>query len=77
MSILYTISGCYKCEKVKEVLASKQIPFKEVNLFDYPERTNEIKHINGEVVTPLFYSKGKRYLFDDIVKKSNEINSHN
>lgn len=52
--ILYTITGCVKCEIVKKFLNENQIPFKEVDILRSPQDSQKIMKVVGEIITPVF-----------------------
>ncbi|WP_368503303.1 glutaredoxin family protein [Alkalihalophilus sp. As8PL] len=67
MAILYTISGCIRCEQAKNTLTSQGVSYEEVNILEHPARQTEIRLIHHEVITPIFFSKGRKWLFEDML----------
>jgi glutaredoxin len=70
-NILYTISGCHKCQQAKEYLSSKRIEFQEINILEQPEFITDLKSLVGEITTPVFYMNEKVYIGKHIYTISN------
>ena len=56
---LYTITSCIRCLKTKQQMMLKNIPFEEVNVFEQPERQEELIKLAGEFYVP-FLVEGDR-----------------
>jgi glutaredoxin len=63
---LYMMEGCYKCQRVKEHLASQQIDFQEINILYRPESIQELKELTGEVITPVVSYKQEVIIGDQL-----------
>jgi glutaredoxin len=70
-TILYTISGCHRCQRAKEYLRSQHIDFQEINIIENPEFLTDLKLFAGEINTPAFYIDGKVYTGNNIFNISN------
>jgi glutaredoxin len=67
MAILYTISGCIRCEQAKNILTIQGVSYEEVNILEHPGRQTEIRMIHHEVVTPLLLFNDQKWLFQDML----------
>lgn len=56
---LYTITSCVECEKTKRLLQQEGIDFYEINVFEHPERQEDLFKYAGEFLVPLlvYYDK--------------------
>lgn len=50
---LYTITGCTHCERIKRFLDRLCLVYEEVNVFEYPERQEDLFKLVGEFQVPL------------------------
>jgi glutaredoxin len=71
MNILYTISGCHRCQQAKDYLSSKCIDFQEINILEKPESIPDLKCLVGEITTPVVYMDGQVYTGKHIYSISN------
>lgn len=69
--ILYTISGCLKCQQAKDYLSSQSIDFQEINILEQPESIPSLKCLVGEITTPVVYMDGQVYTGKHIYAISN------
>lgn len=61
---IYTVDYCPYCQKAKELLTQKQIPFKEIDITEnedvYRKELADFYHITGSVTVPQIIIDGKR-----------------
>lgn len=61
---IYTVDYCPYCQKAKDLLNQKQIPFKEIDITQnedvYRKELGEFYHITGTVTVPQIVIDGKR-----------------
>lgn len=61
---IYTVDYCPYCNKAKELLKQKQIPFKEIDITEnedaYRKELAEFYHLAGTVTVPQIVIDGKR-----------------
>jgi glutaredoxin len=70
--ILYTITGCSKCQLVKNFLRKRQQLFTEVNVMEQPERYQEVVNFVGEFYAPVLVN-GKKAVKCENISKLEEI----
>lgn len=56
---LYTITSCIECGKIKSYLNKKEIPFEEINLFQQPNKQQELMNYTGDSIVPTIIHMGK------------------
>jgi glutaredoxin len=71
-SILYTITGCPKCQSVKNYLNEKKISFMEVNVMEQPDRYHEVVELIGEFYAPVLVY-GQTVMRGEIINKLESI----
>lgn len=71
---LYTITSCIECGKIKSFLNKKNIPFEEINLFDQPNKQQELMDYTGEYSVPTIVHLGKVLEIGDLSNALEEPN---
>ena len=57
---IYTKSSCIYCQKAKQLLKTKQVPFEEIDINTEPERRKEmLRRSNGKTTVPQIFIHDK------------------
>lgn len=74
-NVLYTISGCPHCQLASRHLDELNVKYLEINLMEEPLYIADVQQLVGEIKTPLFWTKKRIWLEEDILtmrKKDDE-----
>lgn len=61
--IIYTITNCPWCTKVKRFLKSKKVEYEERNIEINEDYRKECEQLSGDVSVPITTVDGKSYVF--------------
>lgn len=72
--ILYTISGCSRCQEAKQHLEGIDMEYLERNILDDFQSVHELMKISGEIITPTLVIGEKTYNQREIlsIQQNNE-----
>tara|TARA_B100000029_G_C17196148_1_gene822575 strand:+ start:105 stop:374 length:270 start_codon:yes stop_codon:yes gene_type:complete len=72
--IVYTGILCGFCDRAKGLLKEKNITFKEINIFEEPEKKDEMINLSGGRMTVPQIFIGNKHIggWDDLYKLNNE-----
>jgi glutaredoxin len=71
--LLYTITGCSKCHRVKKYLEKSNLFFEEVNITENPDRAEEVNELLGEFYVPILLLKDRTVIKGDNLEKIEKL----
>ncbi len=52
-AVVYTHPECGYCDRLKDDLRAKKVPFEEIDVSKHPEKWADVKKLAGEKITPV------------------------